>query len=350
MSKKSIYFRLKLKGRGIVNYDSSEQAYLLNKLGLNHLVTMSNGRINSNVNYAKKRFFEVDGKPNYKLAISPFCLGKGIYNNEIDITTTSVGNNDELFVPYIASPATLLRGYMQTNGKNTQTWIRKSPITLPEAIQTNGAISSLEIDTKSGERTDTSMFYKEVIGDVEYETCGGINLQELQFCSVDPIHGRAMFNEDLFEIYKKTLKYHLPTFDSELGYYTGKNSVVKIPERGFILSNEVIVELVKFYFERLLNLKITRSKSFVETYSLEYKLVENPVSTLLEDEHDWVKIETIDDINKINFEVENFYSKFDENEAESLRAELVSLAQTKKDEKNASKNKKASKTNDSETE
>lgn len=334
MKTKSIYFRIKLAGRGIVNYDSNDQIYLLNKLGFNHLTPMNKGKFNENVNYAKKRFsVEPDGSASYKLAISPFCLGKAIYKNEIEITTTTVGTKDELFIPYIASPASLMRGFMQTNGKNTQTWIRKSPVSLPEAIQTNNAISALEINTKAGGRTDDSLFYKEVVGDIEYATLGAINLQELQFCSVDPIHGRAMFNEDLYSVFKKTLQYHIPKFDSELGFYCGKNSVVKIPERGFLLSSDVVVDLVQFYFERLLSLKVTRSKSFAEVVGLEYKLVSNPLEDLSGDSSGWNTISSLEDVKNINFDVEDFYQQFDEEAAKELRGELDSLVENKKNVK-----------------
>ena len=55
---------------------------------------------------------------------------------------------------------------------------------------------------------------------------------QLSFISCDQIFDRYAFNPDMFNLYKTLLATKLDGFNSELGFYQIKNSIVEIPEHG----------------------------------------------------------------------------------------------------------------------
>jgi len=339
----NILFRVKLKGNGIVNFDSDNQKWDLVKHGIKHLVpTDDNNQMVSNTKYAKKRFFkDADGNPSYKIAISSTCLGKAIYADHLEITTPMIGVNDILFMGCVASPASLLRGYVQTRGKNSVSYNRKGTVTLSDAVQSNGAISSVETMTKAGSRSATSLYNQENVSDIEYEATGIMNLQEMQFYSVDTLHSRAMFSDDLFPMFSKLIKSRMPEFDSEIGYYTLKTCEAKIPEKGFVINDECMLHLVKFYFSNLIRAKITRAHGHAAVHEVEYKLVTDTVYGGMNDTSDWIKIKSQSCIDSMSFGTKEWYQEYSDSESDSIRS-LIDVVEVTTKENKKKKNEEAS--------
>lgn len=348
---KNILFRTKLKGNGIVNFDSSDQKWMFNGTQLYNTM----GTKHDNTSYAKKKFYKKgeyinsDGKTienlEYKISISSDCLRHDLFKDDVLFQSPNVINLPHLLYSFIASPTSLIRGYLFA--EETETFKRKGALTITDAEQTCNAVSSIETFSRSGKKnsdsdkngkSDNSFYKKEVVGDIEYKAVGNIDLMQLQFVSCDQIFDRYAFNPDMFNIYKQFIKSKLPAFDSELGYYQINGSLVEIPEYGFKISEENILILVRELFERLFKLNITRKGAYAKVAELEYKLVYDVIDDTLEDENNWIKISNRDDINNINFEVESFYNIEDIEIAKQKRAAIEANYE---DKKSASKIKKA---------
>lgn len=322
---KNILFRMKLKGNGIVNFDSVDQKWVYNDTNL------KSGMFTQfkNTSYAKKKFYKnSDGDLSYKISISSDCIRHDVFKDDVLFQSPNIINSEVLLHSFIASPASLLRGYLLTS---SETLKRKGALTITDAEQTCGAVSYIETFSRSGAKntdtekdgSDNTFYKKEVVGDIEYKSMGSIDLMQLQFVSCDQIFDRYAFNPDMFSFYKQFLKTKLPTFDSELGYYQINNSIVELPEYGFKMSDTNIEILVREMFERLLKFSIKRKGSYVETSELEYKIVYDVIDDTFDDADGWVSIKNRNDLASISFNTEEFYLEQDSVMAKEKRDLIV---------------------------
>lgn len=340
---KNVLFRLDLKGNGIVNFDSSDQKYVFNNDSKTSFFEM--GSTHNNVSYSKKRFSKKDDKLTYKICISSDCLRHDIFKEDSISQSPNIIHDNLIFYSFIASPSCIERGYLFAD---TVSFKKKSPITITDAIQTCDAVSYLETFSRSGQKNedsdvkDNTFFTKEVVGDIEYKSKGIIDLEQLQFVSVDPIFDRFSFNPDYFETYKSFLGHRLKNFNSELGFYKLTTAINDIPEHGFKFSNENVNDLIKDFLMKVKKIFIKRKGSFAKTTKLEYKLVYDPLVDTFEKEDGWIEINSEKDI--VDIDVENYYVEHDTEKALELRAKLNSeyeknkkLKAEKKAEKSAAK-------------
>lgn len=343
---KSILFRVSIAGNGVVNFDSSQQKYLWNTYKGD---TQEHEKcFADNVAFAKKRWYKNEsGGVDTKLIISSGCLKHEVFSENIPFQSPNILHNKTLLLNLIASPASILRGYLFA-AKDVLTIKRSSAITITDAEQTNNAISTLETFSKSGRKSDdnnksdTTYFKKEVVGNITYLAVGVIDLMQLQYISADETFDRLALNPDTFNEYKKILSTRMKV-DGELGYYQIKNSFVEIPELGLKLSNDNILELTKMFFKRLASLNIRKSGAYANVIGIDYKIIYDPLVDLLEDGNGWTKL-TLEGIDALNFETENFYNLVDYNEAKKFRETMENemkavKAKTKleKEEKDAEK-------------
>jgi len=346
---KSIQFKLKLKGQGVVNYDSTDQRFMFNQ------VKGQAFNRNENVSYAKKRFFKGEnGELDYKLAISSGCMTHEIFRDEVPYQSNNVVNSKPLFASFLATPSSIIRGYMFASkvGDNLK---RKSAVTLVDAIQSDNSVSYIETFSKSGqknqdaEEVDNTFFKKEVVGPIKYESNGTIDIQQLQFMSCDQIFDRYGLNPDMFDVYKQFLQSKMPSFNSKLGYYRLATNTIEIPEYGFMFNNDDILTLVKVFFMNLLKMNIKRKDAFAQVESLEYKLIYDGLEDSISQDG-WVEVKNSSDINSINFIANDFYICEEEKEALLLRQAIVDnvdalkkAKKTKADDADAKKKSKADK-------
>lgn len=332
---KNILFRVKIDGNGIVNFDDSDQQnYFGKEKNLRHLSNRSDNGFQkyNNAKYAKKAFFREGEDLNYKIKISSNALSNGIFREDVLFQSPNVMHNEEVLNSFIGSPYAMLKGYAFMMKEISLK--RKSPITLTDAIQTCNAFSQLELCTRSGMKTsdadtsDNSLYKEESVGDITYQATGTIDLMNLQFVSGDSTFDRLAINPDKFESFKKYMTYKLPTFDSKLGYYMINNSVIQLPEFGFMFNNDNVVSMVKGFFERLLKMDIKRKRAFARTKEIEYKLVYDVLEDTVYNEDNWVKL-TKDNLNDIDFEMQTFYSLVDKETAESVNSSISESKNTK---------------------
>jgi hypothetical protein len=323
MKVKHVNFKIELEGNGIVNYDSGDQKYLWNRESKEGNKNKFTSGDNNNM-YAKKYYFRrEDGVLGYKIKISSDALRNAIFKGDAIATNPSITHHKSLLNSFIGSTMGLVRGYMFAGKKETLK--RKSPLTITSAIQTNNSESYMEFYSRSGgkkvgddsDKSDTTIFNKETIGDITYIAEGFINLQSLEFLSGDPIFDRYSFNSDDYEILKTFLIHTLPNFDGELGYYTLKTSVIDVAEYGLKLTNEQIVFLIKETLKRMLQIRIDRATAYAKIKSLTVELVMDPLDSK---KNIWVDINSNEDIDNLNFDVEESYVLADESNAKEQRA------------------------------
>jgi hypothetical protein len=323
----NVLFEADLYGQGIVNMDSGDQKWI--HLRENTHLRQENSR-HGNTSYAKKNFYrDSNGNLDWKLKISSDCLKKSMFERDILTQSPKVTHNDDVLYSFLFSVPSLVKGWMSATKKETLK--RKGALTICDAQQTSDSVSYLEWFSKSGEKTsndaetemsDNTIFKKETVGDITYKTMGNIDIMRLQFISCDQSLDRYNFNPDKFDLVKRYLSRRLPNFNSELGFYKIKNSSLELPEKGFELSNENVVFLVKETLKRILSLNVERNNSFAKTSALRVKLVENPLFDTHTSKDNWIEINTVQDIENLNFDVASFFLPVDEDEANDLRESI----------------------------
>jgi hypothetical protein len=328
---KHVNFKLTLKGNGIVNFDSGDQKFLWNRESKKGNKNVFSSSDNNNM-FSKKHYFtDENGNLSYTIKISSDALRNAIFKGDAIATSPSIQHHKSLLNSFIGSPLGLIRGYMFAS--SNETYKRKSPLTITSAKQTNNSVSYMEFHSKSGDRNDTSIFNKETIGEITYSSEGCVNLQSLELLSCDTIFDRISFNADDFEILKIFLTNNLPNFTPELGYHKLKTSSIDVAEYGVKLNGETILYLIKETFKRILNLSIERSTAYAKTDSLEIELVYDAVDI---SKNKTIKIKSMEDIDNLNFEVEEFYVLSDEIQSKEQRKTiedtLKNLAKKKKEE------------------
>ncbi|MFW6272243.1 MAG: hypothetical protein ACOC2U_00470 [bacterium] len=347
MKTKNVLFKVEMSGHGIVNYDSNDQKYVLKNT---HLRNVGG---HSNVSYAKKNLYiDDDGNTTYKVKISSDALKNNMFRHDVIAQTPNIAHHDALLYSYIASPLSLVRGYLFAN--KSETVKRKGAITMSSAEQTCNAMSKIEVFSRSGEKqtndgssdkSDNSFYSKETIGDVKYQSMGNIDLMSLQFVSCDSIFDRYSFNPDKYHLYKQFLAQKLPGFDSDLGYYQLKNTSIDIPEYGVLLSEENVVTLIKDALKKIFNINIKKKDAFAKVETLKIKLVNNPTEDTFSNEDGWMEITSEEDIDNLDFDPYMFYEITDTEDAKNKRQEIKDemkriLDEEKKKEKSKKSNKK----------
>lgn len=327
---KSILFKVEMDGEGIVNFDSGDQKFI------NKQTDLKGHLIYNNVSYAKKNYYAagLDDKGNpkldYKIKISADCLRHEIFSKYTVSQTPNLIHSKPLLLSYIASPVSVLRGYLFANTRETIK--RKGAITLTDMEQTNNAVSFVETFSRSGKKdsdtdddvSDTSFFKKERVGKITYAGRGVIDLSELQFVSTDAIFDRYAFNPDDFAIYKSLMNSHLDdNFTSELGYYNMASNVDKLPEFGYKFSNTNILKLVKIFMSDLRRAQIKRNTGIANVTKVQYKFVYDVLEDTFNNPDNWISLDTQVDIDAIDFETIDTYVEHDYAAAEKLREDLV---------------------------
>lgn len=331
MKVKHLNFELHLEGNGIVNFDSKDQKYLWNRESKEGNKNDFTSKDNNNM-YAKKVFFrDENGKLDYKIKISSDAVRNAIFKGDAIATNPSIMHHKSLLNSFIGSTMGLTRGYMFAGD---ETYKRKSPLTVGSAIQSNSAISYMEFHSRSGakkvgddsNKSDTSIFNKETVGDITYKSKGFINLQELQFLSCDPIYDRCSFNSDDYGILKTVLSNTLPNFDNELGYYTLSTSAINVSEYGVKFNNEQTLYLIKELLKRIININIPKATAYAKFESLKIQLV---TDVLKPQNNKVIEIKSIEDIDALDFDIEDYFVLEDESLAKAQRAEIEEVIREK---------------------
>jgi hypothetical protein len=321
---KQILFRLGLVGNGCVNFDDSKtQAFTLKKLGIIDPSIM----INNNIKLAKKQIYNTgrtyinnkgEEKPiyDYKLKISADCLRHHIYEHDVEAMTQAIMTDENIYCNYLLSDVGLTRGYMFAKSVDGNTLKRKSPLTITDAIQTNNNVSNLmEVGSTTGERTDTSFFTVEKIGDVTYSAKGVIDLKTLAFVPADVRFDRAAVMTEWCEkgLIDRVLRFHYgDEAQYKIGYFTSSAKYLTntFAEYGIMLGDKIVNRLVKHILTNILKLDIRRNTAWTKCESLEIKIVNDLIKDTFENEEGgWIKIYSENDINELQIICDSLFTE-----------------------------------------
>lgn len=354
---KSILFRGKIRGNGIVNFDSTDQRWILKERFPNERSALSH----DNVKIAKHTFYKTgqteDGKPIWqrRLCISSDCLRNAIFSGDFPFQNTTILHHPDLLIKVLGSVASLLRGYMYA-AEGKPALKRKSPMMVTAAEQTSDGMSYFEVGTMSGakktkddedEAGDTSLHYEEKISSVEYEFEGAIDLGELQFISFSQAYDRLAVLPDYEDEYREALSGALGSKVGEVGFYLRKGALIRTPEEGILLTQEQVAALVSEFFQRLMALHIRRAKGYAALAELEVKFVMNPVEDTFANAGGWKKLKSPDDAVPKAADIVVGYEAIPEEEArkidETIKANASAHVAAKKSRKQEADKAKAAK-------
>ncbi len=324
MTVKSIKFKFKLVGEGIVNFDSSDQRFIWNKQ--KGIIKDTNDIKYDNVSFAKGTYKKTkEGFLEKTVKISSDCLRHNIHVESMEHHTANSSNDKVTLNKYTASTDCLLRGFALMD----EGLFRKG-YNITSAKNTTNSISTIDVHSKSGQKISTedtagnSFFYKESCGDMLYEGKGDIDLKNLQFISIDDIFGRRSVADDSSEFYRQCLEKTLGSKVEQPKHYVNNKSTIEIPERGIVLTNEQQVFLVREFFKRLASVYIGKSSGgYAQISEIQIKYVESPLN---DRDSGYTTIFSNDkDFNEkdIDFKSEVFYTETNEEKALELKKTFV---------------------------
>lgn len=229
---------------------------------------------------------------------------------------------------------------------------RKSPVIITDAEQTDGSLPTIDLHSTSGAKrtkesdddaSDTSLFYRETVGRVEYSFKGAITLPDLQFISLSDTFDRMAVNPDDFEaLYRPHLEERLKSKVADRGFYMINSAVNAIPEEGILLTREQTAFLVREFFTRLLRLTITRNASgYASLSGLQAKLVRDPITDRMDDEAGWNRIENVGDLGLTPEDIVVAFTRISDDEAKSLMEDMHDGMAKAKEAKRESRDRKA---------
>lgn len=262
-----------------------------------------------------------------------------------DIDLTNLDNSLVVFNSIRKSQSVFrsLNGWMITKD-NSSAFTRNSSCTMDSFVQSNDAVPSLETCITDDVVKQSLISYRlqESVGDIEYiMKYGSINLDNLQFVNLTEEDLASQIPSDILEEALSCI--NGSSYNYKLKYYKKESSTFKdiLSNKGFVLTDEHILTIVRDYFKRLFQLVIDKSSAHFEITELEYKLITNPFDEKNED--GWVKINSLEDIDNIEFEPRRFYTEISDEEMEQYRIYNTSLDVCRAEIKAKQKQKQADK-------
>ena len=291
---KSVDFRIKASGHGVVNWNGSStvEAMIdgkrrkLNNHSLPKLRGYSNVEIAKNSDGEQYERFklaeDIDFKEN-PLYISQNCIRYHLFKDEIiNWQHPDIHKNVDAV---LCSMTGLLRGYVIPKNENKRT----SPLLITDFTEQRGkgnyeqlgrAGSKEKQKTKSGGEASNAMFSKTTFGDTEYEAFGSINIEQLQFISLSSAYGQEAMeittNKEGEQLAKKIEEY-ISSLDHAMGEikaeyssnWIRKGTIFADGQKGILLNENAIDALINQMLSMIKTLSFTQAKGYMNVDSLE---------------------------------------------------------------------------------
>lgn len=272
---KSIKGEWLIKANTCVNFQGSEPLKELRRLGL------YDGNDSENIKFAT-RTYDAETHRKFKICIAGQCLRYGIYEST-KLQAPSKVEDMGVLASVVVQPDLLLRGYtfLNDNGR----FNRKAAVSVSDAVETGewrDAVTT-RIHTRSGEKiekkdrisdkSDTTLYYAENVGELTYKSNIAIDPQYLMFIPLSKDFDRQAFSNEggVYEgIFLNELRVNFPGFEPSVKSYYRKGNYLKDSacEDGVLLSKECVDMLIKRAIKSMLNLDIFRTDGCAETISL----------------------------------------------------------------------------------
>jgi hypothetical protein len=312
----SVEMLVKADGNGIVNWNGSVTVWdpeLDNKKGdkerskgdkrSNHLLPKLRGYVEPEKGNTNINSIDPNKTPPY---ISFGCLRNAIFKDQAydchHLAESFKGDGkSNIFEPmsdFIASMTGLVRGYVIPG----QQWKKQSALRVPDFEYILGS-GNYEQNTRCGDRDNSSLFSKTTFGDFKCEGHCSINIEELQFISLDSTIDRQAYNTNGSgegEIIADNITKYIRGLSDDkdlnpkatFGKYAKITKFGREPARasiisecGVLLNDDALTILVDAVINRIRNLKISRTKGVMRV-----------------SKDDVTVIYSEDSIGKVNFE------------------------------------------------
>lgn len=273
---KSVDFKIKAFGHGVVNWNGPTSLSNEGKTVDNHTLpklrgyTNLTGRIKEETGYKyKKEATDINFKET-PLYISQNCIRHHLFKEQsFDLHYADKQNVDEV----LASLTGLIRGYVIPSSQ----FKRTSPLLIEDFVDQLGN-GNFEQFGQAGERDSSSFFSKTTFGDTQYEAYGSISIEQLQFISLDNKFDRAsMVIEDTQgeELAQKITDF-IKSLDTSREpkaifheNYVRKGTIFDIGETGILLDETAIDILINTTLQMLQDLAIKQAKGYMYVDKIE---------------------------------------------------------------------------------
>ena len=276
---RSVDFKIVAKGHGVVNWNGptnlqGEDGKTVDNHTLPKLRGYTNlsGKVKDTGYKYRKEPTDIDFKVN-PLYISQNCIRHHLFREQaFDLHYANAENIREV----IASLTGLVRGFVVPATQNKRT----SPLLLEDFVDQLGN-GNFEQFGQACERDSSSFYSKTTFGDTEYISYGSINIEQLQFISLDKKFDREAMSikEGEGEEVAKLVEDYIQSLDSKrLPKATFHKNCVRNGtifeegENGIILNNDAVAVLIDETLRKLGELSIRQAKSYmyVDAITLDY--------------------------------------------------------------------------------
>jgi len=277
---KSVDFRIKAMGHGVVNWNGpttiSNEGKEIDNHTLPKLRGYSNlsGKIKEENGYKyKKEATDIDFKET-PLYISQNCIRHHLFREQAyDLHFASEKNLQKV----ISSMTGLVRGYAIPSVQCK----RASPLLLEDFVDQlgNGNFdqfgrcgSKEKEKNKKGEDKNSTFFSKTTFGDTMYISYGSISIEQLQFISLDNKFDRAAMTitdnqgETIARSIQKYIQALNPELNPEVYFHTNyvrKGTIFDIGEAGVLMNQDAIQAIVERTLGMIRNLSIRQAKAYM---------------------------------------------------------------------------------------
>ncbi|MBS7815097.1 hypothetical protein J7560_06670 [Wohlfahrtiimonas chitiniclastica] len=288
---KSVDFRIIAYGHGVVNWNGATPLMMENgKTAKNHILPKLRGysnlsgkiKLETGHKYYKKAYdIDFEETPLY---ISQNCIRHHLFRDHAYDSHYIKGNN---LIETLASITGLIRGYAVPESQCH----RASPLFLGDFVDqlNNGNFEQMgrsgpkerKIDAEGNEIASNTFFSRTTFGDTEYIAHGSINIEKIQFISLDKKFDRAsmIIKEGEGEIIAERIQDFIKSLDPSKepqaifhNNYVRQGTIYHEGEAGILLDNTAIDILVKETLNMLEDLVIQQAQGYmyVETLDVDY--------------------------------------------------------------------------------
>jgi hypothetical protein len=236
-------------GRGNPNKNGQDAVDQERKRGLTALPQATNektGKENTNLQIMKKNVRRAVNEQGEKVlvafpAISADAVRSYVYKTTLQSDVAQI-KDPFILARLAAAPSALLRGYLMAEyGAN-----RSSPVSFSRLD--GDAVITCELGTKQGLRDNTSMVWREQIGDVNWTGGATIRFNDMAFLPLDsylnkmivPLSAIEDFILELNRLYAINL-----SKDNDVALYRSSAYDDSLPVRGLLLPEKVLKELTE---------------------------------------------------------------------------------------------------------
>lgn len=288
---KSVDFRIIAYGHGVVNWNGATPLMMENgKTAKNHILPKLRGYSNlsgkikletGHKYYKKASDINFEETPLY---ISQNCIRHHLFR---DHAYDSHYITDKNLIETLASITGLIRGYAVPENQCH----RAGPLFLTDFVDqlNNGNFEQMgrsgskerKIDAEGNEIASNTFFSRTTFGDTEYIAHGSINIEKIQFISLDKKFDRAsmIIKEGEGEIIAERIQNFIKSLDPSKepqaifhNNYVRQGTIYYEGEAGILLDNTAIDILVKETLNMLEDLVIQQAQGYmyVETLDVDY--------------------------------------------------------------------------------